>query len=75
MEDDEPVAVFQEAGKGDVVAAAKRNADHQALLKQRRDNVMNIDAPMNSEPLLSSLMVVSEPIMKKSKARKTTKAS
>lgn len=38
--DEEPVAVVRESQNKDLMAAAKRNAEAQALSKQRRDNIM-----------------------------------
>lgn len=38
--DKKPVPVIQESQKGDLVAAAKRNADVQALSRQHRGNSM-----------------------------------
>lgn len=73
--EDEPVSFIQESLKGDLVAAAKRNADGQALSNQRRDHAMDIDALMNKSSIVRPPMVVSEPKKSKTKAKKTKEAS
>eukprot|EP00737_Agarophyton_chilense_P002013 gb/GEZJ01002278.1/.p1 GENE.gb/GEZJ01002278.1/~~gb/GEZJ01002278.1/.p1 ORF type:complete len:592 (+),score=68.54 gb/GEZJ01002278.1/:824-2599(+) len=50
-EEEDHVAVVQESpGVRDVVSAAKRNADGEALKKQPRTGIMEIDALVNKSP-------------------------
>lgn len=72
--DDDAVAVVKKYRKGDLVAAAKRNADSQALSQKHRDNVMDFDALMNKAPFARLPVVISERRKKKNETRKTKKA-
>lgn len=56
-------------------AAAKRNADDQALPKQFRDDLMDKEALMDKAPFVRPPMVVPEPRKKEPKATKDKKAS
>lgn len=74
-EEEEPVAVVHESQNWDLMAAAKKNVEDQALRKHRRENIMYIEALVKKASIVRQALVATTSGKKKSKVQRAKRES